>query len=97
VNFGRVLASVFAVCFVACCAHVEADSLPQEAYVWQRSWNDSVVKAVTNHGGAFSNLVVLRAEVVWRNTKPEVIPVRLDYPALAAARRPVGIALRIGG
>ena len=54
-------------------------------------------RRLTNHGAAFSNLVVLQAEIVWRNAKPEVIPVRLDYAALAATHRPVGIALRIGG
>ncbi|HWC59347.1 MAG TPA: DUF3142 domain-containing protein [Verrucomicrobiae bacterium] len=90
-------AATFAVCFIAGAARSGAAALPQEAYVWQRAWNDSVTEAVTNHGAAFSNLVVLRAEIVWRNAKPEVIPVRLDYMALAAAHRPVGIALRIGG
>jgi Protein of unknown function (DUF3142) len=85
------------VCFIACFARVNAAALPQEAYVWQRVWNDSVVEAVTNHGVAFSNLVVLRAEIVWRNAKPEVIPVRLDYAALSATQRPIGVALRIGG
>ena len=55
-----------------------------------------MVEAVTNHGASFSNLVVLRAEVVWHDAKPEVVPVRLDYRALAATHRPIGIALRIG-
>jgi hypothetical protein len=82
---------------VMAAASLPAAPLPQDAYVWQRSWNDSVVQAVTNHGGAFSNLVVLRAEVAWSGGKPEVISARPDYKALAAAHRPVGIALRIGG
>ena len=71
--------------------------LPQDAYVWQRSWNESVVETVTNHGTAFSNLVVLRAEIAWHGAKPEVVPVRFNYAALATTHRPVGIALRIGG
>ena len=71
-------------------------ALPHEAYVWQRVWNNSVVEAVTNHGSAFSNLVVLRAEVAWRDGKPDLIPAHVDYAALAATHRPVGIALRIG-
>jgi hypothetical protein len=74
----------------------KAATLPQEAYVWQRAWNDSVIEAVTNHGDSFSNLVVLRGEVAWRGAKPELIPVRLDYATLAATHRPIGIALRIG-
>lgn len=72
-------------------------SLPHEAYVWQRAWNESVVEAVTNYGPAFSNLVVLQGEVVWRSGKPDLIPARVDYAALAATHRPIGIALRVGG
>jgi len=72
-------------------------SLPHDAYVWQHAWNDSVVEAVTNHGPAFSNLVVFKAEIVWRNGQPEVIPARVDYAALAATHRPIGIALRVNG
>lgn len=74
-----------------------AQILPQEAYVWQRLWNEPVIVAITNHGGAFSNLVVLRGEVGWHGGHPEMTPVRVDYAALAATRRPVGIALRIDG
>jgi len=81
---------------LASIVRVTAVSLPQEAYVWQRVWNEPVVQSVTNHGAVFSNLVVLRAEIVWHGDKPEVIPVRLDYPALAATHRPVGMALRVG-
>jgi hypothetical protein len=98
VNFRRGFACiVFAVCLIASAVRVAAASLPQEAYVWQRVWNASVVEAVTNHGAAFSNLVALRAEIVWHGAKPEVVPVRLDYAALRATHRPVGIALRVGG
>jgi hypothetical protein len=71
-------------------------TLPQEAYVWQRAWNDSVIEAVTNHGPAFSNLVVLKAEITWRNGQPDLTPAHVDYAALAAAHRPIGIALRVG-
>jgi hypothetical protein len=71
--------------------------LPQEAYVWQRAWNNSVIEAVATHGPAFSNLVVLKAEVAWRDGKPDVIPARVDYAALAATHRPIGIALRVNG
>ena len=73
------------------------NTLPHEAYVWQRVWNGSVSEAVTNHGAAFSNLVVLRGEIAWHDGHPEVIPARVDYAALVGAHRPVGIALRIGG
>jgi hypothetical protein len=100
VNFSF-LRFAFAVCLAATAMRATASAtpatLPHEAYVWQRAWNDSVIEAVTNHGPAFSNLVVLRAEIAWRNGKPDLIPARIDYAALAATHRPIGIALRIGG
>ena len=74
-----------------------AATLGQDAYVWQRTWNDAVMNAVTNHGPVFSNLVVLRAEVAWRYGDPEVTPARVDYAVLRATHRPIGIALRING
>lgn len=80
---------------LCCCGLRAATPLEQEVYVWQRAWNDPVVEAVTNHGPAFARLVVLAGEVDWRDHKPVLVPVQLDYPALVAARRPVGIALRI--
>ena len=93
----RLVRIAFAFGIMVNAAWTTAAILPQEAYVWQRVWNEPVVEAVTNHGAAFSNLVVLRAEIVWHGAKPEVIPVKLDYPALAGTHRPVGIALRVGG
>jgi len=70
--------------------------LNQEVYVWQRGWTAPVREAVVNHGGAFSNVVVLAAEVSWNRGKPEVVRVPIDYNALALIGRPVGLALRIG-
>jgi len=97
VNFRRDFVSIsLAFCVLTNAAKLAA-ALPQEAYVWQRVWNEPVVEAITNHGEAFSNLVVLRAEIVWHGPKTEVIPVKLDYTALASTHRPVGIALRVGG
>jgi len=96
----RILPSAFVLLFLLATAirgfSAALPSLPHDAYVWQRAWNDSVVEAVTNHGPAFSNLVVLKAEVTWRNSKPDIAPAHVDYAALAATHRPIGIALRIG-
>lgn len=88
---------VFSILAFTNVARAEGKALPQEAYVWQRVWNDSVVEAMTNHGAVFSNLVVLTGEVKWNAGKPELIPARANYAALAATRRPVGIALRVDG
>jgi hypothetical protein len=70
--------------------------LRHEVYVWQRAWTGPVREAVARRGTNFSALCVLKAEVSWKDGKPQVARVAVDYPTLAEARRPVGIALRIG-
>jgi len=70
--------------------------LPQEVYIWQRAWTPAVREAVTEHGGSFSNIVALAAEVSWSHGKPEVVRVPLDFNTLALTKRPIGLALRIG-
>lgn len=71
-------------------------SLPQSAYVWQRSWTEPLRAMLAAHGTNFSALVVLNAEVVWRKQQPELVRVSPDWAALRAAGRPVGLALRVG-
>lgn len=70
--------------------------LVQQAYVWQRAWNDSVQQAVRDHGGAFDRLVALGAEVSWKERRPQVTRMPIRFSALAAGGRPIGLALRIG-
>ncbi len=67
-----------------------------EVYVWQRAWTQPVHDAVTQHGTNFSEIVALKAEISWKDKKPQLTRVAVDYATLAAAKRPVGIALRIG-
>ncbi len=71
-------------------------SLRHEVYVWQRAWTEPVRNAVEQHGTNFSALTVLKAEVSWKDKKPQVTRVAVDYATLAKTQRPVGIALRIG-
>ena len=52
--------------------------------------------AVELHGTNFSALAVLKAEVSWKDKKPQVTRVAVDYAALTKTQRPAGIALRIG-
>jgi hypothetical protein len=93
-----------ALCLLAFCGallpdqNVQAQTLPlpHDAYVWQRSWNQPVRDSVAKHAQTFSNLVVLAAEVSWKQQEPEVVRVAVEYPVLAAAKTPVGLALRIG-
>ncbi len=70
--------------------------LRQEVYVWQRAWTLPVRQAVVEHGGAFSNIIVLAAEISWAQRKPQIMRVPVDFGALAATKRPIGLALRIG-
>jgi hypothetical protein len=73
-----------------------AASFAQEVYVWQRAWNAPVREALVQHGGAFSNIVVLAAEISWNRGNPQITRVPLDFTTLALTKKPVGLALRIG-
>ena len=79
-----------------CDAGAGEPSLPQEAYVWQRAWTPPVAAALRQHGDAFSNVVALAAEVSWKQGRPRVVRVPLDFDLLRSLKTPVGLALRIG-
>lgn len=70
--------------------------MPQEAYVWQRAWTEPVQQSVVAHAAAFSNLVVLAAEVSWKDGHLHVTRVPLPGKILSQIKPPVGLALRIG-
>jgi len=68
-----------------------------EVYVWQRQWGAVVSKALNQAAGQTSSFSVLAAEVSWKGGKVDrEVRVAIDYGALKATERPVGIALRIG-
>jgi hypothetical protein len=71
-------------------------TLSQDVYVWQRAWSEPVRTAVAERARAFDRIVVLGAEVSLRPKNPEIIRPAIDYAALRAAGRPIGLALRIG-
>jgi len=71
------------------------DSLPSQAYVWQRKWGDEVRAAVRRAAPSLEGLVVLAAEVDIEGGKGKAARVAIDHAALAACGRPVGLALRI--
>jgi len=70
--------------------------LRHEVYVWQSNWSEPVRRAVAQHGSNFVNLVALRTEVTWKEAKPQIVRVAVDYRALTNAPCPVGLAMRIG-
>lgn len=73
-----------------------AGPLPQDVYVWQRSWTTNVVAAIRQHATHFGSVTALAGEVSWPDGRPQLTRVALDYPALRASARPVGLALRVG-
>ncbi|HEY1110790.1 MAG TPA: DUF3142 domain-containing protein [Opitutaceae bacterium] len=66
----------------------------REAYVWQRQFDDEVVDSVSAFAPQLDGVCVLAAEVSW-TPRPEVVRPAVDYRALAAIGKPVGLALRI--
>ena len=69
--------------------------LPQEAYVWQRSWGPEVQTAVQKTDG-LSGLVALAAEIDLSVKPPRMALAGIDFASLRASGQPVGLAIRIG-
>src|SRR6266496_649448 len=96
VLFSAAVAAIVAWLFVSRSAPHVSGPLRHEVYVWQRAWTDPVRNAVAQHATNFASLVVLKAEVSWKDKQPQVARVSPDYATLAATHQPVGLALRIG-
>jgi len=71
--------------------------LIQRAYVWQRDWTPAVSRAITDHSGAFDTLDLLAAQIEWRSPQggPSVVRPAIDWLALRATARPVGLIVRV--
>lgn len=65
-------------------------------YAWQRNWTAPVVVAVRRAAPDVDGFSVLTAEVSWNAGEPQETLVAVDYAALAATQKPIGIVLRIG-
>ncbi len=70
--------------------------LPQDVYVWQRSWTPEVSRAVGELGGNFRRIIYLGAEIRWEQGRAEIVHVPPDCKKLAGAGASVGVAVRIG-
>ena len=68
--------------------------LRQEAYVWQREWSPAVRDSIAQ-ARDLAGLVVLAAEVDFRQRAPHVLRIPLDAEALKGFGRPVGAAVRV--
>jgi uncharacterized protein DUF3142 len=97
-NFKAILCLIFTLHLIGGVAKAALPvvPLPHEAYIWQRSWNTSVINSLTNHGHEFSTLVVLGAEISFQSGRQSLIRVPVDYSALKQTHASVGIAMRIG-
>ena len=70
--------------------------LTQEAYVWQRRWNNGLRESVTRSQELLDGLCVEVAEMSRRNGKIEFANAAVDWSVLALLKKPVGLAWRIG-
>ena len=72
-----------------------ATPLVQRAYVWQREWTPQVSAAVNRAAPKLDGVVVLAAQVTLKSGKATVFRPALDWPTLAAAKKPIGLAMRV--
>jgi len=90
--------ALIALCaFLASCGESPQSTarLEQWAYVWQRGWPPAVGAALREAAPRLDGFVVLGAEVAWKNGQVQVIRPPVDWDALRATGKPVGIAMRI--
>jgi len=100
-GIGALLVILAVVLYHFCGSHTAVErrngQVPHEIYVWQRRWDAMVSKAVEQAAAQASSFSVLAAEVSWKGGEVDrEVRVAIDYGALKATERPVGIALRIG-
>lgn len=73
-----------------------AGVMPQEVYVWQRSWQEPVRSAVRATAPAMERFTVLAAEITWVKGQPKLTRVEPDWATLKESNKGVGLAVRIG-
>ncbi len=69
--------------------------LPQQVYVWQRDWTSAVSASVSRPSPKLEGLVVLGAQVSWKQSKAIVMRPDVDWKALSETHKAIGIGLRI--
>lgn len=89
----RALPALALSCLVAGCDRAAAP-LANDAYIWQRTWSAPVVEALDQSRGLVRTWRVLAGET---SAGGREIAARPDLDALAAARAPVVMVLRIDG
>jgi hypothetical protein len=87
-----VCAALFLLTLISACS--KPAPLPNDAYVWQRKWNPSVVSALEASQGFVQTWHVLAAE---QDSKDDWTAISPDWAALAAIHAPVAAVVRIDG
>jgi len=70
--------------------------LPHEVYVWQRQWTPAVRSGLERAAPVVASFDVLIGEIGMKDGAVRTALAQTDYAALAHARRPVALAIRIG-
>ncbi len=78
----------------SCAPKERSYALANDAYVWQRSWNDSLLKALTESASSVQKWRVLAAEA---DAKANLTPIRINPKALQRLQKPVIAVVRIDG
>ena len=78
----------------SCVRHDRSHPLFNDAYVWQRSWNDSLITAFTESASAIEVWRVLAAEA---DTKVDLTIIPIDLRFLRQFGKPVIAVIRIDG
>jgi len=68
----------------------------REVYVWQRQAGAEVTAALREFAPQVDGFCALAAEVSWPAGRLRVVRPSVDFAALAALRKPAGLALRLG-
>lgn len=100
-NWGLVIAFALVVGAGVCISRLwesprAAHGLPQAVYIWQRDWGGAVQEGLREVDEDFASVVVLVAEVAWKDGAFVAARVRPDYLALKQTGRPIGLAIRVG-
>ena len=95
----QLLVPVFALSLLGCREAASPEGvrapLPQRAYIWQRDWSAPVGESLKQAPDTLAGVVVLAAEVEWRDRKPRAIRPDVSWETLRHWGRPVSVALRI--
>ena len=71
-------------------------TFPNEAYIWQRAWTDSLQDSIRDNDAHFSRFVALGAEISFVDGRAVQVEPKLDYATIRSSKTPWGLALRIG-